>query len=290
MAADNFGTEFFRTQGWWRDETLRDWVAGRVASAPDHPAVLAATSRLSYAEMWRRVQVCAAGLRHLGLRRGDAVAVHLPNIPEFLTAWLAINEIGAVMQTAHTPYGPRELAHLLNHGEAKACFALAKNRDRSPASDLVALRQEVPSLGHVISVGGAVDGAEPFTSLLDAGAREPMEAQTIAGTDPFVLLFTSGTTSSPKAVAVTYNHFLSNARMCAQEFGITRNDRILCLAPYTHLYGLYSIELALVAGATICMLDLFSPPGFIEVLRTLKSHDVVCRAGAHLAMPADWFV
>jgi cyclohexanecarboxylate-CoA ligase len=282
MTADNFGPEFFRAQGWWRDETLRDWVARHAKSAPDHPAVLAGTTRWSYAELQQRVQACAAGFHRLGLRRGDVVAVHLPNLPEFLIAWLAINEIGAVMQTAHTPYGPRELAHLLRHGEAKACIALAKSKDRSPASDLVALRQELPSLRHVISVGGAVEGAEPFAGLLDAGAREPVEAPTIAATDPFVLLFTSGTTSSPKAVAVSHNHFLSNARMCAGEFGITREDRILCLAPYTHLYGLYSIELALVAGATICMLDLFSPPGFIEALRTQRP-TMLFAGPAHIA-------
>ena len=71
----------------------------------------------------------------------------------------------------------------------------------------------------------------------------------IRGSDPFLQLYTSGTTSSPKAVRVTFNHFLSNARMCAAEFGITGDDRILCLAPYTHLYGLYTVQLGL---ATRC--------------------------------------
>ena len=81
-----------------------------------------------------------------------------------------------------------------------------------------------------------------------------------------MLLYTSGTTSSPKAVSVTSNHFLSNARMCAAEFGITANDRILCLAPYTHLYGLYALELGFAVGATACLLDVFTPAGFVETL------------------------
>ncbi len=58
----------------------------------------------------------AAGLADIGIGRGDVVVVHLPNVPEFPIAWLAINALGAVMQTVHTPYGLRELEHLIAHG------------------------------------------------------------------------------------------------------------------------------------------------------------------------------
>ena len=59
-----------------------------------------------------------------------------PNVPEFLIAWFAINAIGAVMQTVHTPYGIRELEHLIAHGGAKAAIALAQTKDRSPAGEI----------------------------------------------------------------------------------------------------------------------------------------------------------
>ena len=88
--------------------------------------------------------------------------------------------------------------------------------------------------------------------------------------DPFFFLYTSGTTSSPKAVSVSANHFLSNARMCAVEFGLKPDDRILCLAPYTHLYGLYALKLGFAVGATACLLDLFTPAGFVETLKWAK--------------------
>jgi acyl-CoA synthetase (AMP-forming)/AMP-acid ligase II len=284
MTADNFGPEFFRAQGWWRDETLRDWVARQATKAPDHPAVLAGTSSSNYLELHQRAQACAAGLHRLGLRRGDVVAVHLPNLPEFLIAWLAINEIGASMPTVHTPYGPRELAHLLRHGEARACIALAKSRDRSPASDLVALRAEVPSLRHVISVGGAVEGAEPFASMLDRGAREPGQAQAIAATDPFVLLFTSGTTSSPKAVAVTYNHFLSNAPVRRGVWDHPRGSHPLSCTLYPPLRSLRDSagpggrRNHLHAGSV-------QPSGFHRGVAQAASHHVVRWTCAHCPVP-----
>ena len=98
----------------------------------------------------------------------------------------------------------------------------------------------------------------------------------------FLLLYTSGTTSSPKAVSVTSNHFLSNARMCAAEFGLKPDDRILCLAPYTHLYGLYALELGFAVGATACLLDLFTPAGFVETLKWAKP-TVLIAGPAHIA-------
>ena len=216
-----------------------------------------------------------------GIGRGDVVVVHLPNLPEFLISWLAINHVGAVMQTVHTPYGIREIEHLMTHGGAKAAIALARTRDRSPAGEIASLRDRMTALKLVVAVGGEVPGTVAFSHILERGRQNPRAAK-VAPTDPFLLLYTSGTTSSPKAVSVTFNHFLSNARMCAAEMGIRPDDRILCLAPYTHLYGLYALELGFSVGATACLLDVFTPPGFVEVLKRLKP-TILIAGPAHVA-------
>lgn len=276
-----FDPAYFRAQGWWRDETLNDWLDRCVARAPDRTAILSAGRTLSYAALGEQVRSFAAGLADAGIRRGDVVVVHLPNLPEFLIAWLAIAAIGAVMQTVHTPYGIRELEHLIAHGGGKAAIALARAKDRSPAGEIAALRERIPALKLVVAVGGDVPGTVNFSALLARGRGKPLPGPANAG-DPFLLLYTSGTTSSPKAVSVTFNHFLSNARMCAAELGLTPDDRILCLAPYTHLYGLYAFELGFAVGATACLLDVFTPAGFIDELR--RTRPTVLIAGpAHIA-------
>jgi acyl-CoA synthetase (AMP-forming)/AMP-acid ligase II len=122
----------------------------------------------------------------------------------------------------------------------------------------------------VIAVGGSAPGALEFSLVEKRGRENPIARIEIAATDPFMQLYTSGTTSSPKGASVTHNHFLSNARMCAIEFGMTSDDRILCLAPYTHLYGLYTFQLGISVGAAACLLDLFTPPSLIQAIQQLK--------------------
>ena len=276
-----FDPAYFRAQGWWRDETLGDWIDRCASNAPNRPAILAADRALTYQMFEADFHSLAAGLADAGIHRGDVVVVHLPNVPEFLIAWLAINALGAIMQTVHTPYGVRELGHLITHGGGKAAIALARAKDRSPAGDIVSLRQRIPGLRLVVAVGGDVPGAINFSTLLEQGRGKSLPSRPDAG-DPFLLLCTSGTTSSPKAVSVTFNHFLGNARMCAAEFGLKPDDRILCLAPYTHLYGLYALELGFAVGATACLLDLFTPAGFVETLKWSKP-TVLIAGPAHIA-------
>ncbi len=280
--AANFDPSLFRARGWWRDETLRDWLSRPAQTSPDQVALRTPDASIGYADLADRVRGFAAALQKRGIGHGDIVAVHLPNIAEFIVSWLAINELGAIMQTLHTPYGPREIEDLLDHSGAKACIALARSKDRSPAEDIARLRGTLPALKLVISARGNAAGAENFETLMQLDPTAAFVPPPISAADDFMRLYTSGTTSSPKAVSITYNHFLSNARMCAAEFGITAKDRILCLAPYTHLYGLYAVELGFSAGATACLLDVFTPPGFVHALQAMKP-TMLFAGPAHIA-------
>src|SRR5262249_35561525 len=138
-ALSAFNPDYFRAQDWWRDETLGTWLGRCRATQGDSPAVITAGQMLTYAELDERVAALASGLAQHGITAGDIVAVHLPNIPEFLIAWFAINRCGAVMQTIHMPYGLREAEHMLLHSGAKAVFALSELRGRSPAAEIAGL-------------------------------------------------------------------------------------------------------------------------------------------------------
>jgi cyclohexanecarboxylate-CoA ligase len=277
--ADTYDPTYFRAQGWWRDETLGGWLERCAANRGDHAAVMIGRQSFSYENLEARVAAFASGLHQIGITPGDVVAVHLPNIPEFLIAWFAINARGAIMQTIHMPYGVRELEHMLRHSGAKAVIALSDLRGRSPAADIAALA--LPGVA-VIALGNKIPNTHNVSDLAATGATTPVPPRPARATDPFLQLYTSGTTSAPKAVSVTYNHFLSNARMCAQEFGFRPDDRVLCLAPFTHLYGLYALELGFSVGATACLVPMFTPPDFIAALVDMKP-TVLIAGPAHIA-------
>ncbi|MGP0093041.1 MAG: class I adenylate-forming enzyme family protein [Xanthobacteraceae bacterium] len=279
LASDAFIPDYFRTRGWWRDETLGVWLMHCASTCGESDAIITAQKSLSYARLAERVAALASGLHGIGIAAGDVVAVHLPNILEFPVAWFAINARGAVMQTIHLPYGMREVEHLLRHSGARAVLALSEMKGRSPAAEIAALALTGQQ---VIAVGGKVAKTQNYGDLVARGAAHPAPPHDGRATDPFLRLYTSGTTSAPKAVSVTFNHFLSNARLCAQELGIGSQDRLLCLAPYTHLYGLYALELGFAVGAAACLLPMFTPPDFIEALK--RTRPTVLIAGpAHIA-------
>jgi len=270
----------YRAAGYWNDDTLSQLLAARVGETPGKTAIITETGALSYAEWHDRVLRLAGALRSLGIEKGDVVAVQLPNSPEFLIAFLAISALGAVTQTMHMPYRDAELRFLLGHSGAKCFLGLAGGRDYSPAKEAVALRDELDTLAHVISVGGKVDGVGSFEDLLQ---HEPVDGlPSLSGGDAFILLYTSGTTGNPKGVPIQYAWFMNNARIAVDDWQFVPDDVILSVAPYTHLYGLWTIIMTLYVGATNAVMPVFTPPDFVRLVDRLEPTGIFA-VPAHIA-------
>ena len=263
---------------WPRDETLQDWLERACAAAPAKIAIKAPDMALDYAGLQVRVRALGAAFRELGLGHGDVVAAQLPNGVEFVLTFLAAGSIGAVLQTIHMPYRAAELEPLLRHGGAKAFVCLAGSRDFSAAALAVTLRQRLPALRHVIAVGEAPEGALTFPPVASAA---PADLPRPRASDRFLLLYTSGTVAAPKGVPITYREFLANARLSAVDLGIDQSAILLSAAPFTHLYGLFSVLLALASSATLALLPAFTPPAFAAALDALRPTGVLA-GPAHL--------
>ena len=266
------------------DSNLYQWVEGHARERPDSVAVTGVGPSLTWAQLVDNVDRVSGGLASLGVEPGDVVAAQLPNIPEFLILLLAAVRRGAILQTLHMPYREAELGSLLRHGRASAVVVPSVSGDRRPVDELLSLKSSLPDLRHVITVGEATPGTSSFGDLVTGG---PVPAPTPAGPDdPFLLLYTSGTTSGPKGVAHTSRRFLGNAAGASDELGLTPGDRVTSLAPFTHLYGLFTLHIALAAGATTAMVTAFHPPTLIPTLEEL-SPTALFTAPAHLAPFVD---
>lgn len=267
-------------------QTSFDWMAAHVAADPGRPAYVGAGGARSYRQLHDAALSLAAGLRALGVGKGDVVAAQLPNGLEFILTYLGANYLGAVLQPLHMPYRQAEILPLLQHSRAKVAIGLSHAKDYSPVRLMLALRDELPHLGSVIAVGpDAPDGARQFQELCDTPA-EPIARADVAPEDDFLLLYTSGTTAAPKGISVDYARFLSNAALCAEEMGVGKGATLLSAAPATHLYGLLSLNLAIVTGALTATLPSFSPEGLAAALEAHRPTGLFV-APAHIAACAS---
>jgi cyclohexanecarboxylate-CoA ligase/acyl-CoA synthetase len=272
----------YRAAGYWRDDTLRDWLAARARERPDRDALRQGERRVTWAALARLTRALECALDDLGVRKGDVVAVQLPNVVEFVVAYLAIAGRGAVMQTLHMPYRAAELETLLAHSGAVAAVVMAQAKDYAAAEVVLTLRARLPALRHVIAVGDPPAGALGFAELIAAGgAREPAPVA-LSGADPFLLLYTSGTTSAPKGVPHAYQTLLCNFRLAAEALSIGPDDCLISAAPYTHLYGLFTCTLPIATGATALLLPAFSPPDLAALLHAGRP-TIAFAAPAHIA-------
>jgi acyl-coenzyme A synthetase/AMP-(fatty) acid ligase len=260
----------FVARGWWRDDTLPAWLATHAQRRARTPALAWQGGALTWAELQDRVLRAAAGLRLRGVQRGDVVAVQLPNSPEFVISYLAICRLGAAMCTLHMPYRNAEIEALTRHGKARLAVCLPDRKEMFGGSGIAF--QEIPH----------DEVLEQNHPLPDAG-------------DPFLLLYTSGTTAAPKGVPHPYRTMLANARLGAPEHGLDSRDRVLSAAPLSHLYGLYSLHCAWAVGACTVLLPAFSPSELVSIIENQKptalwtapAHMAACRA-AGLFERGDW--
>ena len=265
----------YRVAGYWTDETPQQWLAGQAERRPEAPALFISGRRLSYGDLHQAATRFAAGLRGLGFRKGDVVAVQLPNIPEFLIAYHGISMMGGVVGLLHMPYRRGELLPLLAHGNAKGVVCYGGLPGYEAAATMLELRDAVPTLEHVIVAGGDASGGavglDDLLAVRAGGIDDPPTAD-----DPAVLAFTSGTSASPKAVVHTYRTLACSHRHLSVDCGLGTDDAVLSAPPFTHIYGICVANITLHAGGASALLPLYTPPRFAECLETLGPTVVFC--------------
>lgn len=258
------------SRGWWARDTLPRWLARHAAERPQAPCLVLQDRTLSWAQVEDQALRVAGGLRARGIGHGDVVAVQLPNLPEFLLVYLALARLGAVLCTLHMPYRGAEVDALMRHGEARLAVCMPNAREMFGGRGLAFAEIDV-------------------AQRLREDHPEPDPA------DPFLLLYTSGTTAAPKGVVHASRTMLGNARLGAVEHGLAESDRVLCAAPLSHLYGLYSLHCAWAVGACTVLLPQFNPQALAETVErdrptalwTGPAHVAACR-NAGLLDRHDW--
>lgn len=257
----------------WMPRNFGAALAGVAAQTPDAEAVVAAAKRLTYRELNERARRAAAGLRGLGVRRGDHVALCLENSTDWVTLFYGCALIGAVVVPVNTRFKEAELRYCLGQSDAKALVIadrllkidfIAMLRAICPAVDAHLPCSSLPELRHVIVRGKDVpEAAMPLALLQEelspAAAADLEGAMTkVQPSDVALIQYTSGTTAAPKGVMLTHDSMLRNAASVAACMGIRPEDRYFSPRPFYHVAGTtLAILASLAAGACLVIQPVF---------------------------------
>lgn len=250
-----------RAAGLWRDRPLLSCFDEAVAEDPARIAIVdarggAAERRISYGELDQASRRIAANLARMGVRRGDVVAFQLPNWWEFAAMHLACLRCGAASNPLMPIFREHELSFMLDYARARVVVVPARFRGFDHAGLLRALRPRLPHLEHIVIVGE--DGPEGFEqALLGQTAAEAPEL-TLDPDDVVQLLYTSGTTGTPKGVMHSSNTLLSNVLPYIERLGLTGDDRFFMGSPLAHQTGfLYGLWAPIVLRTSVTLLDVW---------------------------------
>ena len=220
----------------------------------------------TYADLHHETCRLAGGLRGLGLGPGDVVGMYLPNVPQAITALLAVAKIGGIVLPMFSGFGADAVAARLNDGGAKAVITI----DGSPRRGKVVAAKPVvdqavamaPGVQHVIvsgHMGNAIDWTEGRDHRWeDLVAGQPDEAPTemVAADAPFLLIYTSGTTGKPKGVVHSHCGFpLKTALDLGICMDFRAEDRILWMSDMGWLVGPILVYGGLLMGGTVILVE-----------------------------------
>lgn len=268
------------------DELLRN-------SAQKHPNITALVfldSRISYKQLDSMVDSFAASLHELGVKKGNRVAIFLPNFPHFVISYFAALRLGATVVPCNPIYKDKELEFQLNDAGAKVLIAsndkiadnelfasVAKIRDRinvkhimtcSLTEFLSPIKRMLAPLKKVRRI--AYPNTANFMDMLDGGKPPPVSVNPMK--DVALLQYTGGTTGTSKGAMLTHSNLVSNAIMVSKWLPMREADEInLAVLPFFHIYGLtVALNAPILNATTIILRPRFDVKHVLETLEKEK--------------------
>ncbi len=222
-------------------------------------------SRHTYRAIATQVARLANNLSDAGLRAGENVAIMLTNGPEFLVAWFAANQIGAVAVPVNVHYTPDELGYLVENAEIAAVVTeprfLPVFEAIAPRADTI--RHRVLARSDVAPGGYAL-----YSAIMSEG--DPIDRRTaVDPRDASQIIYTSGTTSRPKGAVLDHNNSVLQGISVAMLFGMRASDRICVVLPLFHVNAQFvGVIPTLTVGGTVVLLEAFSATRYWNQVRT----------------------
>ena len=264
-------------------EAVRD-IASRY---PDHVALLFMGKKTTYKDLVTQIEVCAKALKMIGIREGDKVTLCLPNCPQAVIMFYAVNMVGAIANMIHPLSAENEIAFYLNESKSVAAITLDQFYEK-----FAAIRHKV-DLSHLI-IADIQDALSPLMKVgytLTSGRKIPKlpkDAPVIRwndflkqgsevtcdclvrrkAKDPAVILYSGGTTGVTKGILLSNLNFNAlAAQIIATNPVFQPGDSMLAVMPMFHGFGLGVSIHSMLAGGGLCILvPRFTPESYAKLI------------------------
>lgn len=226
---------------------------------PNKTALIFEGKSFTYKELDEIANRLANALRGLGIKRGERVALLLPNIPEFVISYLGILKIGAIAVSLNVMLKKNEVKFILDDCSAKTLITTESLSENVPNSEL-------PELKHILIAEGQARIGISLHQLISS-ASPSASAVEMDRDDPAAIIYTSGTTGFPKGATLSHGNVISNVYAANHCYRTQPEDRLLLYLPLFHCFGQNAVlNAGLHSCATIVLQRRFD---LEQVLRTI---------------------
>ena len=273
----------------WQPRSLGDWMDTCAAEYGCRPQVLADDRTLTYQDVAEQSRQLADGLIALGVQPGDRVGMVMANYPEFVAIKFAIARTGAIAVPLNYLYRAEELRFVVADAGCRVVITMTEFAGlRYP--EMLRGMADHPTLVLLDTDGSAPPDALTVPDLAALGRRHP-GACTVIAVDPLTagdMLYTSGTTGSPKGVLVSHDAVLRTAYASALTRAYADGRRILFSLPCYHMFGyIEGLLSATFVGGGIVPRTRFSAKSYFEGIQRHRATDILCVPTMAVAMLED---
>ncbi len=253
-----------------KSRTLPDLLDELCERFPQGTAVVGGGRELSYCDLRRESRAFAGGLADLGISAGDHVALLMQNRPEWLVAYFGIATLGAATVAINTWATGHELEYMLNHSGSRALVTVDRFLGNDYLATLAAIspRQDrLPALEHLVCLADEVPDDMVAFDALGTGAEIGGDVE-VAAEARAAMLYTSGSTSTPKGVPILHYGLIENGWNIGERLGIVPGDRVWLPSPLFWGFGCENaLFVSFTHGAGLVVQDVFDVD---EALRLLE--------------------
>lgn len=259
---------------------LHEYLRNHAKVNPNKPAVIFYGRTLTYEELDELSDRFAHYLYSQGIRKGDKVALFLPNCPQYIICHFGIQKIGAIVGPCNPMFKEWELEYEVNDLGAKAIvtldqlYPIVEKAKPNTTLHLVITtsyidflpEKPIPEFPEELQEKKYYSEATDLVSILHTGIADCPDVDLDIDNDVCLIVYTSGSTGLPKGAMLTYRNALYKSQGVAEARGFHADDIALSIMPICHIAGMLFMNVSFYTGGTIVLLNRFTPEAAMDVI------------------------